>query len=390
VLFTIWRGVPDASAIAALDLADGSVQVVVEGGYSPKDENGILFFARGERLVWFPFDVEARQASGLVRDLDLLLGTDTRFGGARFDVRGETLAFMPHNRWVTRLALVSRAAGQELEVESLLGTGDDVTSVAVDPIRRRVAYTNVDGAHADLWILDLETGGTTRRTRESIIASPVWDLTGGRLVYSSNQEGPMNLYVDDMDGSAPRRVWPSTELQFAGSWTPDGGALCFTSLGDDGYSTQILDLGSQSEPRRILSEAEGASSCAISPDGQWIAFTSDKAGLSQIMVARFADEPIGEWTQLTEEGGISPFWDPKGKALYWRNINYLLVRAEKSLGEEGPFLFQEPSPVADHVFYRGSALSDTELVVLAPALLDAEQQEGIRIVVGWRQLLQEG
>ena len=55
---------------------------------------------------------------------------------------------------------------------------------------------------------------------------------------------------------------------------------------------------------------------ALSPDGRWIAYQSNKSGQPEIFVQPFPDIDDGEW-QVSLSGGFDPIWSPDGGQLFF-------------------------------------------------------------------------
>ena len=55
----------------------------------------------------------------------------------------------------------------------------------------------------------------------------------------------------------------------------------------------------------------------VSPDGRWIAFTTELAGQPEVWVQPYPDPEVGEVTPLTTSGGIDPQWSRGGSELYF-------------------------------------------------------------------------
>ncbi len=56
----------------------------------------------------------------------------------------------------------------------------------------------------------------------------------------------------------------------------------------------------------------------ISPDGRWMAYTSDESGKYEIYVRPFPEVNKGRW-QVSTSGGDTPLWSPNGRELFYRN-----------------------------------------------------------------------
>lgn len=99
----------------------------------------------------------------------------------------------------------------------------------------------------------------------------------------------------------------------SGSWmsldvTPDGETIVFDLLGDlyalpmaGGEATRITSgLGFDSQP-------------AVSPDGEWLAFVSDRSGSDNLWISRIDGSDARKLSDEPQFGIISPAWTPDGR-----------------------------------------------------------------------------
>ena len=72
-------------------------------------------------------------------------------------------------------------------------------------------------------------------------ATPVWSPDGKYLAYSSDQDGPMAIYIRNVDtGSTRRLTAPFTGAQAKLAWSPDGQKIAFESALDNEAGSQAL------------------------------------------------------------------------------------------------------------------------------------------------------
>ena len=57
---------------------------------------------------------------------------------------------------------------------------------------------------------------------------------------------------------------------------------------------------------------------AVSPDGEWLAYSSDETGRFEIYVRPLPNVEGGKW-QISRLGGTSPRWGPNGRELFYVN-----------------------------------------------------------------------
>jgi hypothetical protein len=130
------------------------------------------------------------------------------------------------------------------------------------------------------------------------------------------------------DGSKPAQLLLKTERSaWATSWSPDGRFLVYTQLGpaEDRYRLWVLPLRGEAKPFALsathFDDVNVNVSAKLSPDGRWLAYSSNETGRYEIYVQEFMAEAGGELlggkTILSKEGGRSPMWRNDGKELWF-------------------------------------------------------------------------
>ena len=62
---------------------------------------------------------------------------------------------------------------------------------------------------------------------------------------------------------------------------------------------------------------------AFSPDGNWLAYSSDESGRFEVYVQPYPGP--GAKYQISSEGGSEPTWNPNGKELFYRSGNKMMT-----------------------------------------------------------------
>jgi Tol biopolymer transport system component len=66
----------------------------------------------------------------------------------------------------------------------------------------------------------------------------------------------------------------------------------------------------------------------FSPDGRWLAYTSNESGRLEVYVQPFPG-PGGKW-QISTEGGTEPVWNPNGRELFYRDAENKMMAVDVS------------------------------------------------------------
>ena len=293
------------------ELFDGSI---------PRFASGHILFAREDSLWAVPFDENALEPRGdpfLVQEDVARLNRIT----IQFQVAHDgTLVYMtgsageaPTPVWVDR----------EGRVDVLPGIPQDgYISVRVSPDGTRLALESF--STSDLWIYDVARGTLSRLTTDPARDNnPLWTLDGERVVFGSDREGPWGLFWVSADGTGDveRLLTDDVGLYLSPhAWTPDGSMLLFS--GD--YTGRLADIGMLSmtgdRDSEFLIQTEFVEAHpAVSPDGEWIAYTSMHSGRPEVYVERFPD--LGDRRMISTAGGRLPLWSPDGRELFYTTLD---------------------------------------------------------------------
>ena len=175
----------------------------------------------------------------------------------------------------------------------------------------------------DVWVSELASGTLRRLTTDPAPdAVPLWTLDGERVVFSSLREGSWGLFSMAWDGAGEaERLMVIEDARSLGpyGWSPDG-ALVFAYRAGANTSVNIgmlpVDGNGAWEP--LLDTEANEWAPAISPDGQWITYTSDRTGVQEIYVERFPE--LGAEQLVSRGGGMGPVWSQDGRELFYRRF----------------------------------------------------------------------
>ena len=339
LLFTIQRHTGDfnSAAIGVLRLDTGERRVLLEGGSSPHYvPDGHMAFVRAGSVFVVPFDVSTLSVKGTpVPVIDGVLFSPNQ-GTAQFAVSGTGSAVYVAGRvaqgsqtlvWVDRHGVV----------ETVPAPAQNYEFPRLSPDGRQIAVS-INGSSAaglrDVWLYDLARHTLSRLTFEKEEAeTPLWTPDGKRVTYALQCSGRREFAWKLADGSAQEDVFVPTDQHFhLGAWSPDGERLvaAATESGVDAGSLWLLELKPKPTVRPLLKTQRAAQAPAISPDGNWLAYSANDTNRFEIYVQAFPG-PGGKY-QISTEGGVEPRWNPNGRELFYRSGNKMMAVSVRTSG----------------------------------------------------------
>jgi hypothetical protein len=109
----------------------------------------------------------------------------------------------------------------------------------------------------------------------------------------------------------------------------------------------VLPLFGDLKPFPYLHSEFNELDAKLSPDGEWIAYTCDESGRSEIYVQTFP-KPEGKW-QVSTSGGRLPVWSRDGKELFFISAAQKMMAVEVKSGSKPGARFEAgvPKPLFD-------------------------------------------
>jgi len=313
--------------IAVLSLDTGEQKTLLQNGRQPHYlPTGHLVYeltATGT-LMAVPFDVERLELSG--DPVPVLEGVRSAPGDASTD-------YSISNDGTLIYASGGVTAGQEnvLVWVDRKGAAQQVTEMQRDygepqlsPDGRRLALTIGRAGDRDVWIYDINSGILTPFTFAvtGSNSSARWSPDGKRLAFGSTREGVADIYWKPSDGSGEvEKLIASESSKVLSSWSPQG-VLAYTEIFNF-RDIRVLALEGERKPMEFLATRFNERNPVFSPDGRWIALTSNQSGQDEIYVKSYSDQ--GGTIQISIDGGGEPMWAPDGKELFYRNGDQMMV-----------------------------------------------------------------
>jgi Tol biopolymer transport system component len=279
---------------------------------------GYVVFVRDETLMAQPFDARAGQVSGDPFAIATPIRVNVGNARATFSVsESGVLTYRSGNAFGDSQVTVFDRTGNALQT---LGPPGDYRGMALSPNETQIAvHRHEDPVGGGLWVLDMTRGPVSRVTSDaSHNFMPRWAPDGRLIVFASNRgSGVFNLYRTAASGTTKEEQIRTAETeQTPSSWSFDGRFIVYENADPTTRSdVWVLPVTGDTEPILFLRTAFSEGQGHLSPDGRWMAYTSNETGRNQIYVQPFP--PSGQKWTISTDGGVQPRWRRDGKELFY-------------------------------------------------------------------------
>jgi serine/threonine protein kinase len=311
--------------LGSLDSNEKRVIIKARGNAAYADP-GYLLFYRDQTLFAQRFDIVNFKLTGEPVPLFTDIGFAPRISKAAFSAsKSGLLVLQRAGESVSQLVWYDRN-GHEVGVATKPGV---YGNIALSPNGKFIASDTTDpvSQNTDVYTFAVDTGEAKRLTFDPAIDSmPVWSPDGKRILFGNNHEPKFDLYFKNSDGSEEEKIIPQDGAdRFPNDWSRDGKYILYERGADLWYAT-VADL----KPAQFLKAVSTLKTARFSPDGKWVAYSSNESGKWEIYVTTFPDAH-GKW-QVSTGGGTEPRWRGDGKELFYLSPENKLVAVPLKTG----------------------------------------------------------
>ncbi|MEE8366885.1 MAG: protein kinase [Thermoanaerobaculia bacterium] len=352
---------------------------------------GHLLFTRDRTLMAQPFDPEALEFTGDAFPLVENILTINAAAMAVFSATSEGL--LAYQSGTIERAHPLLWLDRNGRVDGQLGDESRYSHVALSPDESKavVGVLDDESGNGDLWIFDVARGLRSRFTFDSADdSSAEWSPDGERIYFASNRGGDYDIYEKSVGGGKSEELLLAKEgNQWPGGLARDGQYLIFTDAQGGGRpDVWALPLRDGGDPFAVLETEFAEGGWGVSPDGRWLAYTSNESGESEVYVTAFP-KPEGKW-QVSLSGGDEPNWRRDGKEIFYRDPSGKIISAEVSargddfqIGAITELFTVEMSDLNDRRFYP---TADGQRF-LAVGTSGDQTSSPIHLIVNWTEEL---
>ena len=294
-------------------------------------KHGYLVFLREQTLFAQPLDLSRLQLIGESSPLADSVATAVNRGD--FSLAENSLVYRVGTGGALKVLWLDRA-GKPLDSRP----PSFGSKVRVSPDGKHVAFVRLDPVNGagDIWVLDVASRIENRFTSNpGYDWVPVWSPDGAQMAFASSRDSRMDLYRRSVDGTEPEQLLlKSDKRKIPTDWSRDSELLFFQQEEPtSGWDLWVVRMSGEPEALPVLQSGFDESGGALSPDGNWLAYTSDETGHDEVYVQRFPKAgpvrgtlgALGPRKRVSISGGLQPRWRSDGRELFYRTPDGRIV-----------------------------------------------------------------
>lgn len=338
---------------------------------------GAVLFARSGNLMALPFDMKRLRAVG--NPFVVAQGIASINGYPLFAASpGGILAYVSGQQSNWQFVWRDRDGRH-------LGSYPNAGGVAmISPDGKKLAYDY----SGETYVMELARGVATPLTFGPENTNPAWSPDGRYIAYDKVGVG---LFRKLASGAGEEELLvPAKNLAVPKSWSPDGNTLVYTQINPgSGADLMAVPVNGDRKPFPVVQTAATEDQGQFSPDGHWLAYTSNESGQAEVYVIPFPPSRGSKWL-VSRGGGAQPRWRRDGKELFYISADSQMMSVEVSTrstfqsGTPHP-LFQ--SEIVDTGIRTGPiswdlALDGKRFLIVTP---NPSETSTLTVVLNWRQ-----
>src|SRR5579863_3367830 len=383
VLFTSSHNLSnyETANIEILDYKSGQRTVIQQGGYfgrylapaATSTASGHVVYMHEGVLFALPVSGSRLKAQGGALPVLQDVASTTTSGAGQFDASANGVFAYRSGKagpqvWAlaTLEKLEESAGGSKLS--PLLGKPGAYYTPRFSPDGRKLALGIESGNGMDISVYDFQNDALSRLTFNGQQSyNPVWTFDGRHIAFYSRTGDTTRIGWVRSDGAGGVEPLVTGNEATPYSLSPDGRRLAYyAETAKSQYETWILPLDltdpdhpKPGKPERFAPSQANQLHPAFSPDGRWMAYTSDESGSFEVYVRPFPQTTAGGKWQISF-GGQVPVWSQDGRNLFFETLdNRIAVAGYTVKGDT--FLASKPVIWSDKQIYAPT--SDANLDV---------------------------
>ena len=317
--------------VHVVDFRSGTRKAILEDAaqawYLP---SGHLMYVRadGAALV-APFDLEELEITG-----GAVSALENVFRGGGFAQlawsRSGSLVYLS-GAVDSRDAIIVRVSAEGSLTQVDTSWSGQFNSLALSPDGRRLAIgAGVGSSAMNIWVKQLDRGPLTRLTFGGRDRRPAWSPDGRLVAFIRDTLTTGMVLTRPSDGSGSDRPLLRLPQQVQEvSWTRDGQWLVVRTDNAGQGAGDLIGIRASGDTTPVLLAGSAFTELhpEVSPDGKWLAYTSNESGRDEVYVRPFPATGGGLW-QVSVGGGSQPRWSRDGTRIFHLDATLNLIAAD--------------------------------------------------------------
>jgi len=337
---------PRALVIGSIDSPDRHEVLTGEArsgeAYAPSP---FMVFRREGRIIAQTFDLSRFQFVGGTRTLvDYVPEADATSHENFSTSENGVLAYLGGTQRTSELIWYDRA-GRRI---GAMGPPGHYLQLSLSRDESRAAVVRVDPAtrQREIWVIDAHHGSIARVTAgPPNVDDPAWSPDGRRIAFVRQTVSTLGeVHITDWRGAVgAETVLPSSGNNFVYDWSPDAQFVLIAREEDPVPVTNLWTVAASGERAAapFLKTAFHKTAARFSPDGRWVAYTSDESGRTDVYVTSFPKADFRR--QISTDGGEKPEWRRDGRELFFVSTDGRLMASDVS--REDALTIGSPHPL---------------------------------------------
>jgi Tol biopolymer transport system component len=200
----------------------------------------------------------------------------------------------------------------------------------------------------------------------------LWSPDGNRFAVTEELQGIVTLFVGSLSGRDTKRVGEFVDF-FATQWPASCDCLVYHEVSGWSRDVGLVSLEDATLTPVAASPAQEFFG-RVSPDGRWLAYTSDEGGSLEVWLRSF---PAGDVRlQVSIGGGAEPSWGPLGREIFFVSLDNTLMSVPISggsppeIGQARPLFPVDLPPLTRPFWPRYTVSKDGERFLVVHLLRD--------------------
>ncbi len=218
---------------------------------------------------------------------------------------------------------IDLASKQDNKVTSFDYSSSRVRGFSISPDQTYIAYDDIQQGQPDIWAMPMNGGNPIRITNDPAQdRNPVWLSDGRRIIYSSDRNGVLQIFMASVDGRTPVQIISGDADRWISDISSDGQKVLFSGAAEEADIWRVNTTSG--EEFAITSDVGVELWPDASPNGM-LAFQSvkDMGAGRRFFNCEIKSKSLAGSDEQSKiiSNGFDPAWSPDGNTLAFLRLS---------------------------------------------------------------------